>query len=831
MDASKLLGGSVPLRIQKMKERILSSPIMPDLERAKWVTKVYKETEGKPIGPAMRAALAIQETFRNYPIWIDEDEVLVGHISSKKGVLGQPVYVEMSIYLNEILIPYYFYRSEEKLKEAFPEGIGSLSPEALKWYTRISEEEYKLLKEEIVPYWKDRTIGALMRKEWEKAGLLGEPLKEKRETFLGAMQTTYDLLAPVVPMQGHTIIGLKKVLQLGFNGIIEQARRQLEKFKRDFEEGRISKEAYEKAEDFLRAVEVSAQAVIEFAERYAKLAEEMASKADGERRKVLLEIAERMRHVPANPPRNFIEALLARWFTQVAIAIAHAGNQLIIGPGRVDQLLYPYYKQDIEAGRLTPDQALELIMEYLCKLATFLDAGPNVVTIGGVDRNGEDAVNDVSYLFLEAFKRLKGCGRDGLAVRIHPEKTPREFVLKAAEVLRTTAGLAFYNDKTIIKDLMADGYSLEDARDYAVVGCVELTGAGNSIGYTSGQAVRLPQVLEATLFGGRLSAAGWKLVGAPTPPATEFKSFEDVKKAFVEQLSYAIDLMIRRTELKDKVIAENYPLPLFSATIEGCIESGKDVTWGGARYNHATISAQALATVANSLAAIKWAVFDNKLLTMEQLLELLKSNFEGAEEIRQMLWRKAPKYGNDDPYVDEIAQWVADVMVQEGRKRKFWMGGTWRVLFVSVSGSQLFEGKYLGATPDGRKAGEPVSNGIAPVEGTQMNGLTAVLRSAARIGIPTVSSGTSLTLNINPANIKDEEGLEKFASLILAYFMLGGRHVQFNPISKEILLDAQKHPEKYPDLVVKVTGYSWRFIDLPKKLQDEIIARLEYEVT
>ncbi len=291
---------------------------------------------------------------------------------------------------------------------------------------------------------------------------------------------------------------------------------------------------------------------------------------------------------------------------------------------------------------------------------------------------------------------MKGCGRDGLAVRIHPEKTPKDFVLKAVEVLRTTAGLAFYNDKTIIKDLMADGYSLEDARDYAVVGCVELTGAGNSNGYTSGQAVRIPQVLEATLFGGHLSAAGWRLVGAPTPPATEFKSFEDLKKAFVEQMSYAVDLMVRRTELKDKVIAENYPLPLFSATIEGCMESGKDVTWGGgARYNHATISAQALATVANSLAAIKWAVFDNKLLTMEQLLELLKSNFEGAEEVRQMLWRKAPKYGNDDPYVDEIAQWVADVMVQEGRRRKFWMGGTWRVLFVSVSGSQLFEGKYL----------------------------------------------------------------------------------------------------------------------------------------
>jgi formate C-acetyltransferase len=241
------------------------------------------------------------------------------------------------------------------------------------------------------------------------------------------------------------------------------------------------------------------------------------------------------------------------------------------------------------------------------------------------------------------------------------------------------------------------------------------------------------------------------------------------------------------------------------------------------------VSAQSLATIANSLAAIKWAVFDKKLLTMEELVKHLRNNFEGAEEIRQMLLR-APKYGNDDPYVDEIAQWVAEVLSEEARKRKFWMGGVHRACLISVSGSHIHEGAIIGATPDGRLAHAPVSNGIAPATGTERNGLTAVLRSAAAVCKVPMSDGTSLTLNLNPSTIKDDEGLEKFASMIEAFFAEGGRQVQFNPISKETLLDAQKHPENYPDLVVKVTGYSWRFVDLSKPLQDDIIARLEFDL-
>lgn len=290
-----------------------------------------------------------------------------------------------------------------------------------------------------------------------------------------------------------------------------------------------------------------------------------------------------------------------------------------------------------------------------------------------------------------------------------------------------------------------------------------------------------------------------------------------------------MDLCVRKSYIKDMVIAEHYPVPILSAAIEGCIESARDFTSGGAKYNHSNVSAQGIATIANSLAAIKWAVFDKKLITMQELLEALRNNFKDREEIRQILL-KAPKYGNDDPYVDELALWAARVLDREARKRMCWMGGPHRTCLISVSGTQILEGRLIGATPDGRQAYSPVAIGINPVEGTARNGLTAVLKSAAVVSKANQSDGTSLTLNLNPATIKRDEGLEKFASLIEAAFELGCRMVQFNPLSKETLLDAQKHPEKYPDLVVKVSGYSFRFVDLPKVLQDEIIARLEYEV-
>lgn len=809
----------VPERIRIMWERLASEPYKLDIERMRHVTRSYKATEGQP--PCIRAAKALRECLLNMPIKIEREELIVGQKSPY--LRGEPLYIESTTKLPEIFMAVSSKSQGGQMRSGFGDYAYFLHPSD--YYQEIfdiSEEDYKILTEEILPYWEGKTITDLKSQRWKEEGLYNE--------FLGRYLTDNPGTINVSSvMQGHVIFGLKKPVELGFNGIAHQAEKQLEKFTRDFEAGKITEKEFNRRKDFLEAVKIAAEAVCEFAKRYAKLAEEMAkTEANEQRRRELLEIAERCRRVPAEPPRNFMEALQAIWLTEVAILI-HCGGGAITCPGRVDQVLYPFYKKDIESGQITREKALEALMEYYCKLASCRYAGPNTITIGGVDKNGENAVNEVSYLFLEVHKRLKGCFRVNLAVRIHPQKTPKDFLLKACEVHRHTGGIAFYNDEMIIRHLVeADGYSLEDARDYGIIGCVEIAGNGTSNGYTAGTGLLLAGILEAAIHGGCNYIVGWNNLGAAqTPPPTEFKTFEDVKKAFLEQLSHHVAICVRAGYIMDHVIAENYPLPLLSATIDDCIEKGLDITWGGARYSHCTITNGTLATLANSLAAIKWAVFDKKLLTMEELINALRNNFKEAEEIRQTLLR-APKYGNDDDYADELAVWLMDVYDKEIRKYKFWMGGPFRSLAVS-SGTHILLGKLFGASPDGRLAREPLSPGLAPSPGTAHYGLTSTLRSAAKVTakVP-LSSGVSLTLNYNPYTIRDDEGLQKFAQLIEGYFAEGGMQIQFNPLSKEILLDAQKHPEKYPELVVKVSGFSARFIELSKEVQDDIIARTEF---
>ncbi len=372
-----------------------------------------------------------------------------------------------------------------------------------------------------------------------------------------------------------------------------------------------------------------------------------------------------------------------------------------------------------------------------------------------------------------------------------------------------------------------------------------LTSTGNNNGYTSGSIVHFVRPLEMVLNEGRahpfdfmpllqgkpITSTDMQEIGVKTPPPSAFKTFEDVKKAYADQLANAIDVMCRQEDVKNKLFAEEFPTPLLSCTIEGCVESGLDNTQGGARYNHSTVSCQGIATVTNSLAAIQWAVFEEKLVTMEELVNHVNNNFEGAEELRQQLLRKAPKYGNDDPKADEIALWVAETLNKEARKHHRALdGGPFRSLMISAAGTQVMEGRMLGATPDGRKAGEPVSNGMSAANGTDLKGMTAMLHSAAKVSAPPLSSGTSVNMNLNPLTIRSDEGVQKFVSLLEGYFALGGRQVQFNPMGRETLLDAQAHPENYPDLMVKVSGYSYRFVDLSKPVQNDIIARTEFNI-
>lgn len=772
-------------RIGRLREDVVSSPLEADIERARYYTESYKETEGQP--PCMRAAKALEKTLRQMSIRIEDDDRIVGAKTYKK--VACPVGVERTFLDRFFMIGVPFHGKSAK-DIAFLDFAGTGSPSWVENLLDAPDEIVNEVKDEIMSYWAGKNLNSQMQARWEKEGLRSRGDQSA-------------MIAAVADMQGHVTIGIKKILDNGFKGIADQAARKLRELTKTEEDD-------EQKRDFLESVQVAAMAVCKHAERYARLAEEMARKEEGQRRRELLEIADRCRRVPANPPITFLDAVQAIWMSQVVLSISY-GEDAIFAPGRVDQYLYPFYERDKDAGWFSQSDCIEILQEYYIKLSTYLGFGPNNLTIGGVGRDGKNATNEISYLMLEAFLRLKAI-RNSLAVRISKD-APRDFLLKACEVHQKTAGLAFYNDEIVIRDLMTDGYALEDARDYGVVGCAELTSTGNNNGYTSGSSCLLPFALERAIHA-----------------LAEPKTFEEVKHAFARQLADAVNMMVKLTDVKDQLFAESFPAPLLSATIEGCIESGRDVTRGGARYNHGTVSAQGIATVANSLAAIEWAVFDNKLIPWKELIGHLRNNFEGAEEQRQLLLRKAPKYGNNDPKADEIAIWVADVLDKESRNHKRPIdGGTYRALMISA-GTQTIEGLKLGATPDGRKAGEAVSNGMSPQNGTDTRGATSALHSAAKVCVPRLSAGTVFNMTLNPLSIRSREGIEKFAALIEAYFALGGRQVQFNPMGRETLIDAQKNPNNYPDLMVRVSGYSYRFIDLSKALQNDIIARTEFDI-
>ena len=788
-------------RIGRMREDLLNSVYEADIERARYYTKAYRETEGQ--GAAVRSALGLKETLKNMSIKIDDDEMFVGAKTIKR--LAGPLGIERSLSSYLTLIGFQFMGKGTK-DIAFLDRVGYTGPEFLSGFLNVEEDVVSEFSEDILSYWNGKDLNSRMAQIWKTKGLFYD-----WESNKGAVNAS--------GMQGHVTVGLKKVLDMGFTGIARQSKEKLSELTED-------DPLYEKKKDFLTSVQICAKAVCDYSNRYADLAEKMTTDVSPQRKQELQEIIKRCRNVPERPAKTFMEAMQSIWMTQITTVISY-GEDSIFAPGRVDQLLYPFYRKDLEAGILTREQALEALEEYMIKVSTFLSFGANNITIGGIDRNGEDAVNEVSYLFLEAHHRLKGL-RNGLAVRIS-DKTPRSFLVKACETHRVTAGVSFYNDAVISKDLMGDGYPLEDARDYSIVGCVEPTGTGNNNGYTASNSIRLSAVMEMTLHQGRHFGCGWQQIGAKTPDPATFTSMEDVKEAFLTQLRHCFDVMTKRADIKDQIFADELPTPLISSTIEGCVEKGLDITSGGARISHGGVSARALATVANSLAAIQWAVFDQKLVTMKELVDHLMNNFEGAEDLRQQLLNKAPKYGNGDSIADEFAFWVANEYSKEARSRKCLMGGVYRPLLVS-SGTHMQEGRVCGATPDGRHAGDPVSNGISPANATERNGMTAVFRSAATVSAVPMSDGTSLNLNVHPAALKTEEGLEKFASMLEAYFDLGGRHVQFNPISKEVLKEAQANPKAYMDLMVKVSGYSYRFVDLSKALQDDILARTEFEV-
>ena len=799
-------------RIERLREKTLITPEIC-VERGHLITESYKETEGMPT--IIRRARALERILEKMTIYIQPGELIVGNMASK--ARAAPLFPEFGVD---------FIRDE-------------LDSFAVRPYDNflVSEKNKGDIKE-IISYWKGKThcdrvrsvyevaLPPEVRKAWDPVRFeINEVIKNRGHTDTG---------------DGHTTASYRRLLENGFNGIIRDIRQSLSKM--NLENPQDLKQI-----TFLRAALIVCQAAIKFAQRYSNLAGKLAAQEPEQERKAeLLKIAKICDSVPAKPASTFWEALQSLWFGHLIIQIESNGHSM--GYGRPDQYLYPYYEKDISAGKLTSDQTLELI-EYLfiktCELnkvrpwsyTRFMSGYPMFqdIILGGQTPDGKDATNKLTYAFLKATEKLR-LPQPTMIVRVHRE-TPEELLEMACQTLVLHGSLpAFFNDDVIIPGLLnmfarsGINMSIEDARDYCIVGCGESIVPGKTTPITGGAtSVSLSKIFELALNNGVNPNNGKQ----PCPGGgdlTTFMSFNDVMKAFKKQLEFYLKLVPMLDNVTATTYAELTPTPFLSSLIDYRIELGRDASEGNGGLNysvsHTTIHGGPI-NVGNSLAALKKLLFEEKKISASELKRALDTNFSGDGEIlRQMLINRAPKYGNDDDYVDLLVKEVLDLVYNEIRKYRT-VRGVYAPCTQSISANVPF-GEYVGATPDGRKAGEALADNISPHLGTDVNGPTAVIRSAAKIDHEYFINANLLNLKFHPLTVRGEGGYRNLAALIKAYCDLGGFQVQFNIVSPDVLREAQKYPEKNRDLVVKVAGYSAQFILLDKKLQDQIIMRTDH---
>lgn len=616
----------------------------------------------------------------------------------------------------------------------------------------------------------------------------------------------------------------------GFGGIKKEAEAYLAEL------DATSLEGAEKME-FYRSIVLVCDGIIRLANRYREKAREMAAEeADQTRKAELLQIAEICDVVPENPPKSFREAMQFMWFTQMGGILSE--NPLAWNPGRFDQYMYPYYKADKEAGVITVDEAQELIECLWLKLSEWVwtisantadfFAGYNQfqnLTVGGRTRDGKDATNELSYMCLKATEDTLA-HQPGLSVRIHPD-TPDDFMAAVTHLVSKGTGFpAIHSDNAGYQMLVNAGYEPEDARDWSNCGCVvphfRKTGE-----WTSAANLNFAAALEFATNEGKSRLSDKKITLDEKDPKT-FSTYEEVEEAFYKQFAYLIKQAVISLITAQRLHVEMVPRPFMSACIEDCMKNGKDLTKGGAKYNIGpVITGIGIAVVANSLAAIKKLVFEEKSVTMAEILDAINNNWEGYDELRARV-QAAPKYGNDDDYVDDIAREIGNFFYQEVHKYKDINGNHFLSAFMGIS-NYLPTGKVLGATPDGRKATEPISEGVSPYVGTDTSTPLAAMRSAAKLNQDIHSGGTLLNLRLNQDLVATKRGQANLGAMIQSYFALGAFHVQFNTVSTETLRKAQAHPEDYKDLLVRVAGYSTQFVNLSKSMRDSIIARNAHE--
>jgi len=630
---------------------------------------------------------------------------------------------------------------------------------------------------------------------------------------------------------GHTVLGDK----IYTKGLLD--------IKKDIEESLARLDFYNDPEALdkqyeLEAMAIAADALILYARRHAELARSMAAEEKNPQRKKELEkIAAVCDWVPAHAPRDFWEALQYYWFVHVGVTTEY-NTWDSFNPGRLDQNLYPFYKKGLEEGTLTRDLARELLEAFWVKFnnqpappkvgvtaeesGTYTDFA--LINVGGLKPDGSDGANELSYLILDVIEEMRLLQPSSM-VQVSA-KNPDSLLLRALKIIRTGFGQpSIFNTDAIVQELMRQGKAVEDARKGGSSGCVEAGAFGREAYILTGY-FNMPKVLEITLNNGVDPRTG-KKIGLETGDLRNFGSFEELMSAFEKQMKHFIDIKIRGNNVVEKLFATYLPSPFLSLFIDDCVAKGKDYHNGGARYNTRYIQGVGLGTITDMLTSLKYNVFDQKIVTMDEMLQALSQNFKGYERLRDHLLNKTPKFGNDDDYADEQARRVFDLYFNLIDNRPTVCGGKYRINLLPTT-VHVYFGKVTGATPDGRLAGEPVSEGISPVQGMDRKGPTAVIKSEGKLD-HIKTGGTLLNQKFTPQLLADDEGLEKLKDLIRSYFKLMGHHIQFNVVTAETLRDAQKHPEKYRDLIVRVAGYSDYFVDCAKELQDEIIRRTEHQ--
>jgi pyruvate formate-lyase/glycerol dehydratase family glycyl radical enzyme len=791
-------------RVRRLRERLLDTTPSLCTERGLLITEAYEAYAADP--PVLRRAKALAHVLDNMTIWIDEGEIIVGNQASAPR--AAPLFPEYAV----------GFLADEI--DEFPGRRADV-------YT-VSPEVKEAVLNTIVPRWRGRTLYS------RATAIMPDEVRQAQE--IGVISGRGNITSG----DGHIIANIPKVIEKGLEAIVAEAQAGLESLS-TYEASEFRKRA------FLQGAVIALEAAMRFANRYADEAERQANgpSTGPERRAELLRIAEVCRQVPARPARNFQEAVQAAWFVHLVSQIESNGHSFSLG--RLDQYTYPFYKADLEAGRITHDQALEMLELLWLKLFSVIKVRPwshtrfgigyptyQNVTIGGQTPDGQDATNDISTMVLETIRETR-LTQPNVSARIHAG-TPDRFLMDCARTIRPGFGMpAIKNDEIIIPALLEKGVRPEDAYNYAIVGCIEAAVPGKW-GYrnTGMSFLNLLKVLELTLNDGTDPATGVQLAPG-RGDLTGFDSIEALYAAYREQLSLYTRISIQMDTVADTCLEQMVPDAFCSALVDDCIARGKTIKEGGAVYDVISGLQSGASNVANSFMALKTTLFDEQTLSAEQVMEALAANFEnpGGEVVRQRLLH-AHKYGNDIDEVDGFAVRVMNDYLVEADKYhntrygRGPIGGSYAGSTSNISANVPL-GSSVGATPDGRKAGEPINEGVSPVHGTDTGGPTKVLRSATKL--PTIKSiAQLLNLRLSPTTLATEEGLRRLVTLLKGFRNLKAWHIQFNTVDTETLLDAQKHPEQYRDLVVRVAGYSALFVTLDKATQDDIICRTVHEL-